>query len=63
MSCHWSRHGHTAESARTGDVISAYLDLARAGRKEDFVWLALSQGILAGDVEDLWERTLARLGG
>lgn len=62
MSCHWVRQGSGAESAGAGDVIAAYLDLARTGRKEEFRWLALSQGVPPADVEELWQRTLARLG-
>ncbi len=33
-----------------------YLDLARAGRREDFAWLARSQGVDADVIEPLWRQ-------
>jgi hypothetical protein len=34
-----------------------YLELARAGRREDFRWFALSQGVGLERVDKLWQET------
>jgi hypothetical protein len=39
-----------------------YLELARAGRRDDFRWFALSQGVAVEMVEDLWRDTRAVVG-
>lgn len=59
MSCRWLC-GRARPPVPPPEEAAAYVDLARAGRREDFRWLALSQGVPAEAVDDLWDRVLAR---
>jgi hypothetical protein len=58
MSCRFSISG--AGRWRAADLISGtevaelYRDLADADRRDDFRWLALSQGVPPERVDDLW---------
>jgi hypothetical protein len=38
-----------------------YLELARTGRRDDFAWLAQSQGVPADKIDELWRAVLAML--
>jgi len=38
-----------------------YLELARAGRRDDFAWLAQSQGVTADKIDELWQAVLAMI--
>lgn len=44
-----------AERLRLGDLIDRLRELARAGRREDFCWLAGSRGVPAERAEVLWK--------
>lgn len=67
MSCHWSRAApgppRDAEGGRplTGTA-AVYGELARAGRREDFRWFALSQGVAREMVDELWRDTRLMVG-
>lgn len=62
MSCRWARQADPGSSAWLDPAAaSAYLDLARTGRRDDFRWLALSHGMPPAEVEGFWRRTVARL--
>jgi hypothetical protein len=38
-----------------------YLELARTGRRDDFAWLAQSQGVPADKIEELWRAVRATI--
>jgi hypothetical protein len=62
MSCRWQAGAsvpppRVETDAITGDDV--YLELVRARRRDDFVWLARSDGIPAAAVEELWQRLVA----
>jgi hypothetical protein len=50
------------QSAVHPDTISTLVDLAREGRREDFVFLAGASGVASVDTEALWSGTRKRLG-
>ena len=56
MSCHFS----ISPPRRVADLISGaevaelYRDLAEADQRDDFRWLALSQGVPANRLDELW---------
>jgi hypothetical protein len=50
------------ESAVEPATIEALMDLARAGNREDFLWLAGSAGVAPEKHEELWAGTRRRLG-
>lgn len=58
MSCRFSVSG--AGRRRVADLIGGaevgelYRDLVRADRRDDFRWLALSQGVPPERIEELW---------
>ena len=56
MSCRARRasplDGLLVEALRTS---APYLELVRSNRREDFDWLARSQGLAAETVEPLWQ--------
>jgi hypothetical protein len=62
MTCRWAR-ARTSCSEIVSDPATAaiYLDLVRARRKDDFRWLARSQGVPPHLVEELWRGLQARL--
>lgn len=67
MSCRWrcataSRAVGAADVDPGGsDTVATYLDLARAGRKDDFQWFGRSQGLPDDKIEELWRVIVARL--
>ena len=67
MTCRWTcdrstvRRDQRELSLRGSETGVVYLDLAAAGRKEDFVWFARSQGVSPDRIEALWEAALARV--
>lgn len=45
------------------DLAAVLVEFAKADKREDFRWLAMSAGVQEGQLEELWRGTLARLGG
>ena len=55
MSCRFSLSGRESIAALIGvEVVDLCRDLAIADRQDDFRWLALSQGVPAERVDELW---------
>jgi hypothetical protein len=55
MSCRFSVSGPRRVADLIGpDVAELYHDLVRMDRRDDFRWLALSQGVPAERVDELW---------
>ncbi len=56
MSCHFSisKPRRVTDLLGGPDVAELYRDLVRLERREDFRWLALSQGVPAERIDELW---------
>jgi hypothetical protein len=55
MSCRWGR-APTVRVVEDLSLCSVYRELARAGRWEDFCWLARSQGLSREVAAALWRQ-------
>jgi hypothetical protein len=64
MSCRWTLdlRGWPDTWLDASGAAVVFLDLAGAGRKEDFCWLARSHGVPDERLDALWRGALARLG-
>jgi hypothetical protein len=49
-----------SEAVLQADTVAMLTDLARAGREDEFRWLARSQGARAEELDALWTGTVAR---
>ncbi len=66
MSCRFSVSGasrwRVADLIGGADVGELYRDLVDADRRDDFRWLALSQGVPPERIEELWRFLRSRRG-
>lgn len=62
MSCRAASGGLRLDVVETGPLAEVYVDLVRADRRDDFRWLARSQGLAASRAEELWALLSRRLG-
>ena len=62
MTCRARRVAFLSGTALEALTTSApYLELAKSGRRDDFTWLAQSQGVPVDKIEELWQAVRAMI--
>ena len=52
----------TVDAEQDTALAEVYVELFRAGRREEFRWLARSRGLSGTRVDELWQELTRRLG-
>ncbi len=60
MSCRWARTSPASDvHGQASETLAVYRELARDRRKDEFRWLAQSQGVPTEHVERMWRAAVA----